>query len=153
MDKIEKKLREMGFELPPMVAPAGSYLPYRVHGDTLILSGVLCVRNGEMTHTGPVGREQTIEKAREGAQVCALNILAAIKHALGSLERVQSFLFVAGYVNAEAGFSESPAVINGASDLFAEAFGEAGKHARAAIAVAGLPKDSTVEIHVTVAFS
>lgn len=153
MDKIENKLREMGHELPAMAVPAGSYVPYRIHGDTLVLSGVLCLRDGKMTHTGAVGREQSIEAAQEGARVCALNTIAAIKHALGSLERVTAFLFVSGFVNAEAGFTESPAVINGASDLFAEAFGEAGRHARAAVAVAGLPKDSTVEIQVTVAFS
>lgn len=87
------------------------------------------------------------------ARVCALNTLASIKLALGSLDRVKEFLYVGGYVNAVSGFSESPQVINGASDLFAALYGEAGKHARAAVAVAGLPRNATVEIQVTVRFA
>ncbi len=152
MDSIEKKLHEMGLTLPSPAAPAGNYLPYRIHGDTLILAGVICSRDGEMTHTGAVGEHQTIESAQEAARVCALNALASIKSALGSLDRVRTFLFVSGFVNAVPGFSDSPAVINGASDLFAAVFGEAGKHARAAVSVSGLPKDTTVELQVTVSF-
>lgn len=149
---IENKLKEMGLSLPSAAAPAGNYLPYRINGDTLVLAGVICSRDGAMTHTGAVGAAHSIESAQEAAKVCALNALAAIKSALGSLDRVREFIFVAGYVNAVQGFADSPAVINGASNLFAEVFGEAGKHARAAVSVSGLPKDSTVEIQVTVTF-
>jgi enamine deaminase RidA (YjgF/YER057c/UK114 family) len=99
-----------------------------------------------------VGREQTVESGYAAARVCALNSLAAIKGALGRLDRVREFVYIGGYVNAVAGFAESPQVINGASDLFVELYGDAGKHARAAIAVAGLPRNSTVEIQVTVTF-
>jgi enamine deaminase RidA (YjgF/YER057c/UK114 family) len=106
--------------------------------------------NGQMTHTGPVGRVQTVDTGRESARICALNTLANIKAAAGSLEAVQRVVFVAGYVNAVPGFVDSPAVINGASDLFVRIFGEAGKHARAAVAVTGLPRDATTEIQVVI---
>ena len=152
MDSIEAKLQEFGLILPPPAAPAGSYVPYRINGNTLILSGVLAMRDGVVTHAGQVGKEQTVESGNAAAQVCALNTLAAIKGALGRLDRVKEFLFVSGFVNGVAGFAESPQVINGASDLFVKLYGEAGKHARAAVAVAGLPRNATVEIQVTVRF-
>jgi len=152
MDAIEKKLAELGLTLPPAPSPAGSYVPFRINGNTLILSGVLNTRDGVVTHAGQVGRDQTVETGNAAAQVCALNTLAAIKGALGSLDRVKEFLFVNGFVNGIAGFDQSPQVINGASDLFVKLYGDAGKHARAAVAVAGLPRNSTVEIQVTVRF-
>jgi enamine deaminase RidA (YjgF/YER057c/UK114 family) len=152
MDPIEGKLHELGLALPPPAAPAGSYVPYRINGNTLILSGVLNTRDGALTHAGQVGKDQTVETANAAAQVCALNTLAAIKAALGRLDRVREFLFVSGFVNGVAGFADSPQVINGASDLFVRLYGDAGKHARAAVAVAGLPRNATVEIQVTVRF-
>jgi enamine deaminase RidA (YjgF/YER057c/UK114 family) len=152
MDSIEKKLGELGLSLPPAPAPAGSYVPYRIIGNTLILSGVLNTRDGAVTHAGQVGREQTVETGNAAAQVCALNTLAGIKSALGRLDRVKEFLLVNGFVNGVAGFDQSPQVINGASDLFGKLYGDAGKHARTAVAVAGLPRNATVEIQVTVRF-
>ena len=139
--------------LPPPPSPGGNYVPYRINGNTLVLAGVIAIRDGVVTHAGQVGREQTVEGGYAAAQVCALNTLAAIKGALGRLDRVKEFVYLGGYVNAVAGFGESPQVINGASDLFVKLYGEAGKHARAAIAVAGLPRNATVEIQVTVSFS
>jgi enamine deaminase RidA (YjgF/YER057c/UK114 family) len=151
MSPIETKLAALGLVLPAPAAPGGSYLPYRLHGDTLILAGVISSFNGQMTHVGQVGKEHTIETAREAAKICALNVLTNLKLALGSLDRVEAFLYVGGYVNGVSGFADAPAVINGASDLFVELFGDAGRHARAAVAVAGLPENATVEIQVTVA--
>jgi enamine deaminase RidA (YjgF/YER057c/UK114 family) len=151
MSRIAAKLSSLGLTLPAAPTPGGSYVPHRINGNTLILAGVISSFNSQMTHVGQVGREQTIETAREAAKICALNVLAAIQGALGSLDRVDAFLYVGGYVNAVSGFPDAPAVINGASDLFVELYGEAGRHARAAIAVAGLPKNATVEIQVTVA--
>lgn len=153
MDKIEDTLTALGLTLPPAPTPAGNYLPYRISGNQLFLAGVIAIRDGRMTHSGAVGAGQTVESGYEAARVCALNALASIKAALGSLDRVTQFLYMGGYVNAVAGFADSPKVINGASDLFAEVFGESGKHARAAVAVAGLPNDSTVEIQVIVEFA
>jgi len=151
-DPIEAKLAELGLAVPAPPAPAGSYLPFRISGSTLYLSGVLNTRDGVLTHAGQVPTVQSIEAAKEAAQVCALNTLASIKLALGSLSRVKEFLLVCGFVNGVAGFDSSPQVINGASDLFVKIYGEAGKHARAAVAVAGLPRNATVEIQVTVRF-
>ncbi len=152
-DPIEIKLNTLGLVLPPVPNAGGNYLPYRINGDTLILAGVISIRDGELTHAGQVGGERTVEEGYAAAQICALNALAAIKGALGSLARVREFLYVGGYVNAVAGFTESPQVINGASDLFVKLYGEPGKHARAAVAVAGLPRGATAEIQVTVSFN
>ncbi len=142
----EATLKELGIDLPQPPAATGSYLPAVQAGSLLHLAGVLCIRDGVMTHTGQVGREHTIETAAAGARVCALNLLANIRAALGSLDRVKRFVALNGFVNGVSGFSDSPAVINGASDLLVQIFGDAGKHARAAVAVAGLPRNSTVEI-------
>lgn len=152
MDPIEEKLEKLGLSLPTAPVPAASYLPFRINGKTLILSGVVSVRDGVVTHAGQVGRDQTVESGYAAARMCALNTLASAKLALGRLERVKEFLYVAGYVNAVAGFDQSPQVINGASELFVELYGERGRHARAAIAVAGLPRNATVEIQVTLLF-
>jgi enamine deaminase RidA (YjgF/YER057c/UK114 family) len=152
-DPIEARLAALGLALPAPPAPGGNYLPFRFNGPTLVLAGVIASRDGIVTHAGQVGREQTVESGYAAAQVCALNTLTAIKAALGRLDRVREFVYVAGYVNAVAGFAESPQVINGASDLFVNLYGEAGKHARAAIAVAGLPRNAAVEIQVTVSFN
>ena len=150
MPTVEEKLAQLGLTLPPPPVPAGNYLPVRRSGNVLFLAGVLNLRDGSLTHKGAVGREQTVEAAYDAARVCALNALAAIKMATGSLDQVRQILLVSGFVNGVSGFPDSPRVINGASDLFAQVFGEAGKHARAAVAVAGLPLDATVEIQVTV---
>lgn len=144
----EAKLAELGINLPAAPAAAGSYVPTVRTGNLLYCAGTISALNGQITHAGQVGKEQTVQSGYESAKVCALNTLANIKAALGSLDRVSRIVYVGGYVNAVHGFTDSPAVINGASDLFVAVFGEAGKHARAAVAVAGLPKDSTVEIQV-----
>jgi len=150
-DLIEKRLAELGLTLPAAPYPGGNYVPHRIHGETLVLAGVISARDGVVT-AGQVGNERTVDEGYAAARVCALNALAAIKGALGRLDRVQEFIYMGGYVNAVAAFEQSPQVINGASDLFAGLYGEAGKHARAAVAVAGLPRNATVEIQVTVRF-
>ncbi len=146
----EAKLAELGLNLPAAPAAAGNYLPTVRTGNLLYCAGTICLVDGRMTHAGQVGGEHTVESGYESARVCALNTLANIKAAVGSLDRISKFVFVGGYVNAVSGFADSPAVINGASDLFVAVFGESGKHARAAVAVGGLPKNSTSEIQVVV---
>jgi len=153
MSAIETKLAALNITLPAPAAPGGSYLPYRLHGDTLILAGVISSFNGQMTHVGQVGREHTIETAREAAKICALNVLTNLKLALGSLDRVEAFLYVGGYVNGVSGFADAPAVINGASDLFVELFGDAGRHARSAVGVYRLPLGFAVEVDAVVEVS
>jgi enamine deaminase RidA (YjgF/YER057c/UK114 family) len=144
----EAKLAELGLTLPNPPAAAGSYVPTVRTGTLLYCAGTIAVFNGRQTHVGQVGKEQTVETARQAAEICALNTLANIKAAVGSLENVTRIVFVSGYVNAIDGFADSPAVINGASDLFVKIFGDAGKHARAAVAVSGLPRGTTVEVQV-----
>ena len=146
----EAKLAELGLTLPPPPAAAGSYVPTVRTGNLLYCAGTISALNGQVTHLGQVGKEQTVQTATKSAEICALNTLANIKAAVGSLDQVARIVFVSGFVNAVDGFSESPAVINGASDLFVKIFGEAGKHARAAVAVNGLPRGSTTEIQVVV---
>jgi enamine deaminase RidA (YjgF/YER057c/UK114 family) len=145
---IDHKLVEIGIKLPVPPAAAGSYVPTVRSGDMLYCAGTIAMVDGVMTHTGQVGNEQTVKAGYEAARICALNTLANIKAAMGSLDAVKRIVFVSGFVNAVNGFADSPAVINGASDLFVEVFGDAGRHARAAVAVAGLPRNSTTEILV-----
>jgi enamine deaminase RidA (YjgF/YER057c/UK114 family) len=147
---IAARLAELGLQLPAAPAAAGNYLPSVRSGNLLFLAGTICAVKGQITHAGQVGKEQTVETGYEAAKVCALNTLANIQAATGGLDAVRRIVLVNGFVNAVAGFADSPAVINGASDLFVNVFGEAGKHARAAVAVAGLPRSSTVEIQVVV---
>ena len=146
----ELKLAELGLSLPTPPAAAGSYVPTVRTGNLLYCAGTICSLAGQMTHTGQVGRERTVPEGAKAAEVCALNTLANIKAAVGSLSKVSRIVFVSGFVNAVDGFTDSPAVINGASDLLVKVFGDAGKHARAAVAVNGLPRGSTAEIQVVV---
>ncbi|HRI83632.1 MAG TPA: RidA family protein [Opitutaceae bacterium] len=146
----EANLAALGLTLPNPPAAAGSYVPTVRTGNLLYCAGTICMIDGKMTHTGQVGKEQTVETGAQSAAICALNTMANIKAAVGSLDRVARIVFVSGFVNAVDGFADSPAVINGASDLFVKVFGEAGKHARAAVAVNGLPKGTTTEIQVVV---
>lgn len=146
----ELKLAEMGLTLPKPPAAAGSYVPTVRTGNLLYCAGTLPMVDGKLSHAGQVGKEQTVESGAKAAEACALNTLANIKAAVGSLEKVSRIVFVSGFVNAVDGFTDSPAVINGASDLFLAVFGEAGRHARAAVAVNGLPRGATAEIQAVV---
>lgn len=142
----EERLQELDIELPAAPAPAGNYVPAYQSGNLLYLSGAICLVNGEMTHTGKVGEQRDLPYAQEAARVCALNLLAVAKAHLGDLDRIKNVVHLGGFVNGVPGFPDSPAVINGASDIMVEILGERGRHTRAAVAVTGLPKDSTVEI-------
>jgi enamine deaminase RidA (YjgF/YER057c/UK114 family) len=146
----ESRLAELGLKLPTPPAAAGSYVPTVRTGNLLFCAGTLPMADGKLTHAGQVGREQTVATAAKAAEGCALNTLANIKAELGSLDRVVRIVLVNGFVNAVDGFTESPAVINGASDLFVKVFGDAGRHARAAVAVNGLPRGATAEIQAVV---
>lgn len=146
----EKKLAELGIALPAAPAAAGNYVATVRTGNLIYCAGTLPVANGQITHVGQVGREQTVQTAYDAAKNCALATLANLKAELGTLDKVARVVFVSGFVNAINGFPDSPAVVNGASDLFVAVFGDAGKHARAAVSVAGLPKNATVEIQVVV---
>ncbi len=146
----EARLAELGLNLPAPPAAAGSYVPTVRAGHLLFCAGTICMLDGKLTHAGAVGREQTVQTGYEAARICALNTLANIRAAAGTLDAVRRIVLVNGFVNAVEGFADSPAVINGASDLFVQVFGDAGKHARAAVAVCGLPRNSTAEVQVVV---
>ena len=143
---IDKRLAELGIELPSAPSPAGNYVPCVQVDKLLYLSGAICLVDGEMTHTGKIGESRDILYGQKAARVCALNLLAMAKSFLGDLEKISRVVQLNGFVNGVPGFTESPAVINGASDLMVELMGERGRHTRAAVAVTGLPKDTTVEI-------
>ena len=143
---IDKRLAELGIELPSAPSPAGNYVPCVQVNKLLYLSGAICLVDGEMTHTGKIGESRDILYGQKAARVCALNLLAMAKSFLGDLEKISRVVQLNGFVNGVPGFTESPAVINGASDLMVELMGERGRHTRAAVAVTGLPKDTTVEI-------
>ena len=143
---ITGRLAEAGWQIPGRQAPLGDYLPGRVVGDLLFLSGQTPQREGLPTVTGLVGRDVTPDQARDAASLAALNALAIARDLLGGLDRVRSVVRLTGYVAAVEGFGEHPRVIDGASEVLRTAFGEAGRHARSAVGVASLPQSSPVEI-------
>jgi enamine deaminase RidA (YjgF/YER057c/UK114 family) len=145
----EEKLAALGLELPQPPSPGGNYVSAKSVGPMVFLAGVVSTGpNGVIA--GKAGADRTIEDGYAAARACALTQLAVLKRELGSLDLVAEVLSVNGYVNAAPGFSDSPAVINGASDLLVRVFGEAGKHVRAAIGVSALPRNALVEIQMTV---
>ena len=149
---IEDKLKSMGLELPPAPAPAANYVPFAREGSLLIIAGqVPRAADGSLPYVGKVGRELTEQQGYEAARLCALNCLAQIKAALGSLDRVKRILRIGGFVNCLEGFANQPEVITGASDLVVELFGERGKHARAAVGNIALPRNVATEVEMTVA--
>ena len=146
----EQRLAALGIVLPVPPAQGGNYLPARHVGSLLFLSGVISSDETGVL-TGVVGLERSIEEGREAARRCALTQLAVIRQALGTLDRVEQIVTLNGYVNAVPGFPDSPKVINGASDLLVNVFGDAGRHARAAIGVSALPRNAMVEVQMVVA--
>lgn len=151
VDSIPAKLAALGLELPEPVAPLASYVPVVVseRAGLVLVSGQIPARNGVMLATGRVGDGVSLELARECAQQCVLNALAAVKKELGSFDRIRRVLKLEGFVACGPGFGQQPEVINGASDLLLELLGEAGRHARAAVGVPSLPRDVPVEIAFT----
>jgi enamine deaminase RidA (YjgF/YER057c/UK114 family) len=140
---------ELGVVLPALPQPGGNYLSAKTVGSMVYLAGVISIRDGDVI-TGTLGSGRTIEEGYSAARACALVQLAVLKRELGSLDAVKSIVAVNGYVNAVAGFPDSPKVINGASDLFVAIFGDAGRHVRAAIGVSALPRNALVELQMTV---
>ncbi|KZM68646.1 RidA family protein [Nocardia terpenica] len=142
-----KNLERLGLELPPVAAPAGAYVPAVRSGSFVYTSGQLPFVNGELSATGKVGAEVSLEQAREAAKLCALNALAAVD-ALVGLDQVVRIVKVVGFVASAPGFNDQPLVINGASEFLGEVLGEAGVHARSAVGVFELPKNTPVEVEL-----
>lgn len=146
-NEIEQRLEKLGITLPSPAAPAANYVPYVISGNQLIVSGNLPFGANGLEYVGKVGDDISLEDAQAAAKLCAINLLAQAKVALGGdLSRVTRLLRLGGFVNATADYTQQPAVINGASDFMVEVLGEAGKHARAAVGVASLPFGVSVEI-------
>lgn len=145
----EANLAALGLALPNAPSPAGNYVSAKQVGNLIYLSGVIST-GPEGVITGTAGVDSTIEQGYAAARACALTLLAVLKRDLGSLDRVAEVVAVTGYVNAAPGFGDSPAIINGTSDLLAQVFGDAGRHVRAALGVSALPRNALVEVQMTV---
>lgn len=150
MNPLLERLARLGLVLPQPPPPGGNYLPFRRVGSLLYLPGTISSRNGELLFRGRVGEDLTLEQGYEAARLCALNLLACVQAATGSLEAVRQVVSVNGYVNCGPGFPDAPRVINGASDLLVALYGDAGRHVRAAVGVAGLPQNAAVEVQMLV---
>lgn len=151
---IEKRLAELGLSLPAVAAPVASYVPAVVTGNLVYTSGQLPFVAGALPATGKVGEGLiSPETAKDLARTCALNALAAAASVIGSLDRVTRVVKVVGFVASDPSFSGQPGVINGASELLTEVFGDAGIHARSAVGVAVLPLDSPVEVELILEFA
>jgi enamine deaminase RidA (YjgF/YER057c/UK114 family) len=145
----EQRLAALNLALPPVPAPGGNYVPAKRVGNIVYLSGAIST-GPDGVITGMAGAGSSIEEGYRAARACALSQLALLKRELGSLDQVAEVLTVNGYVNAAAGFGDSPAIINGASDLLVEVFGDPGRHVRAALGVSALPRNALVELQMTV---
>lgn len=148
---IEQRLNELGLVLPNPPRPAGNYQPWIIHDNLLVLSGQFPIENGRLRHQGRVGAELTEDQGREAARLAAVNVLAQMNAALGGFDRLVTLLRVEGHVAADSGWNNAPAVLDGASDLFASVLGERGRHTRTAFTPAQLPLNLAVELVVTAA--
>jgi enamine deaminase RidA (YjgF/YER057c/UK114 family) len=142
----EEKLLELGIKLPETPAPLGSYVPVVRTGNLLFLSGILPLKHGKLRRQGRVGKDISLDEAKEDARTAAINALSILKADIGSLNKVKRCVKIIGYVASSPDFIEQPKVLNAVSDLMFEIFGESGKHARAAVGVNVLPLNSPVEI-------
>ena len=147
---IEDKLKQMGVSLPEAPAPLASYVPAVVAGQLVFTSGQVPLVNGQLGWKGKVGREVDLEGGYRAARQCAVNCLAVVKGAAGSLDRIARIVKVTGFVSSAPGFNDQAKVVNGASDFLLELFGDAGRHARAAVGVSELPLDAPVEVEMVV---
>lgn len=142
---LSERLAALGLTLPAATAPVGSYVPARVAGDLVLTAGHLGRRDGEVVR-GRVGADLTVDAARELAAAVALDLLGSAAAAAGGVDRLGGVVKLTGFIAAEPGFTDHPAVLNGASDLLVEIFGESGRHARSTVGVAGLPAGAALEI-------
>jgi enamine deaminase RidA (YjgF/YER057c/UK114 family) len=144
--KIDKKLAELGITLPFPPAPVANYVPTAHTGNLLFCSGQISAAPGGETIKGKLGAETSVERGQDAARICAINLLAQAKAALEDLDRIKRCVRLGGFINAVPTFGDLPKVMNGASDLMVEVFGEAGRHARTTVGVAELPFDASVEV-------
>ena len=144
--RIEQRLAELGITLPTPAAPIANYVPYTIAGSLLVVSGQIPLRDGAVAYVGKVSADVSLDDGREAARLCFINLMAQMKAATGDLDRVKCVLRLGGFIAAPASFTQHAAVMNGASDLAVEVFGDAGRHARSTIGVPSLPADAAVEV-------
>jgi enamine deaminase RidA (YjgF/YER057c/UK114 family) len=145
--RIEDRLKELDITLPTPPSPVASYVPYVVSGNLVFISGQITLAPDGLKYIGTVGKEISVDDAKAAARLCAVNVIAQLKAACGGdLDRVKRVVKVTAFVNAAPGFTQHPEVANGASDLFVAVFGDAGKHARAAVGAGSLPRNVAVEV-------
>ncbi len=148
---VEHRLKELGIALPTPPAPVASYVPYVVSGNLVYVSGQVTLADGGLKYVGTVGQDLSLEDGKEAAKLCAINVIAQVKAACGGdLERVRRIVKVTVFVNAVPGFAQHPEVANGASDLFVAVFGDAGRHARAAVGAGSLPRNVACEVEAVI---
>ena len=151
--EIDAKLAEIGLSLPAAAAPVGNYVPTTITGNLIFTSGQITLDGGSIAFIGKLGQEFSVEQGYAAARLCAINVLSQVRAALaGDLDRVVRVVKVVGFVNCLPDFTDQPAVINGASDLFVQVFGEKGKHARSAVGVASLPRGVAAEVEAIFEF-
>jgi enamine deaminase RidA (YjgF/YER057c/UK114 family) len=144
---IEKKLSGLGVTLPTPASPIANYVPFVRSGNILVVSGQVCFGNdGKLVVKGQLGAGVSVEDGQKAARACAINLLAQLKAALGDLDKVVRVMRLGGFINSSPGFTEGPKVMNGASDLMVEVFGDKGRHARTTVGVSALPADAAVEV-------
>jgi enamine deaminase RidA (YjgF/YER057c/UK114 family) len=148
---IEARLKTLGITLPAAPNPVANYVPFVISGNLLFVSGQISKAADGTIAAGSLGRDVTLEAGQAAARLCALNILAQAKAALGDLDRIAQVLRLTGFVNATPEFTDHPKIVNGASDLMVEVLGDKGRHARAAVGVSGLPMNSAVEVDAILA--
>ncbi len=144
---VEKKLSELGVVLKHPAAPVANYLPFVRTGNLLMVSGQICFdADGKLVAKGQLGGGVSMEDGQKAARACAVNLLAQVKAAVGDLDKVVRVVRLGGFVNSVAGYTDGPKVMNGASDLMVEAFGDKGRHARSTVGVAALPQNAAMEV-------
>jgi len=145
--QIEARLKELGIELPEAASPAANYIPFVVTGKMVFISGQITLLGGKIVHQGRIGDDLTVDDGYQAARLCGLNLLAQLKAAAGGdLDNVSRVVKLGGFVNSVPTFTDQPEVINGASDLMVEVFGDRGKHARFAVSAGALPRNVSVEV-------
>lgn len=147
---IDKRIKQLGLELPEYTAPQAVYVPAVQSGNLVFISGQGVTRGGKAVMVGHVGKEVSLAEGKECAQICALNALSVLKHEIGDLDRVKRIVKVLGFVNSADGFDKQPLVMNGFSELMEQVFGEKGRHARSAISCNELPFGTPVEVEMIV---
>lgn len=143
---VETKLAKLGITLPTPAAPIANYVPFTRSGNLLIVSGQICYGDGVLVAKGQLGAGVSVEDGQKAARACAVNLLAQVKAAIGELDQIKRVLRLGGFINSAPGFTDGPKVMNGASDLMVEVFGDKGRHARTTVGVSALPADAAVEV-------